>query len=139
MTTKIFSTLETIDADAMTFLDLCSGKFTFAFSAEMGAGKTTFIQRVLAQLGVHQLEGSPTYGFVNNYQTEKNGLVFHLDLYRLNSEEEAYDIGIEDIIYDQNYCFIEWPDIIRNLLPSNTVWVTIKREDNNARTICIEL
>jgi tRNA threonylcarbamoyladenosine biosynthesis protein TsaE len=131
--------LAVIQEGANEFLNQTAGRKTFAFNAQMGAGKTTFIQALLKELGITQVEGSPTYGLVNSYNTLQHGEIYHLDLYRLNSEEEAFDIGIEDIIYDSNYCFIEWPEIIRNLLPPNTVWVGIDIDKNEMRTIQFEL
>jgi tRNA threonylcarbamoyladenosine biosynthesis protein TsaE len=131
--------LAAINEGANEFLAQTAGRKIFAFNAPMGAGKTTIIQAILKSLGVMQLEGSPTYGLINSYATPGNGEIFHLDLYRLNSTEEAFDIGIEEIIYDNKYCFIEWPEIIRNLLPTNTVWVGIDVDENDMRTIQFEL
>ncbi len=131
--------LDKIPESVKKLLAQTAGRKIFAFNAPMGAGKTTIIQAILKSLGVEQLEGSPTYGLINSYSTLLNGEIFHLDLYRLNSTEEAFDIGIEDVIYDSHYCFIEWPEIIRNLLPTNTVWVGIDVDENDMRTIQFEL
>jgi tRNA threonylcarbamoyladenosine biosynthesis protein TsaE len=98
----------------------------------MGAGKTTFIQNILRAMGIENTHGSPTYSLVNEYKSPFYGSVFHFDLYRLNSEEEAFDIGIEEMIYGGGICFIEWPDKVLHLLPENTLFVKIRlNEDLN--------
>lgn len=96
------------------------------FEGEMGAGKTTLISEICRQMGVVDDPSSPTYSIVNEYFSEKNGTIYHFDCYRLESEEEAYDIGLEDYLFSSNYCFIEWPDKIEKLLPDNYVRVTIQ-------------
>ena len=100
----------------------------FAFKAEMGCGKTTFISALLNYMGIEELEGSPTYSLVNIYDSERFGKIHHFDLYRIESEEEAFDIGIEEMLYSDYFCFIEWPDKIERLLPEEKVYVSIKRE-----------
>lgn len=99
------------------------------FQADMGAGKTTLINELCKQLEVEDETSSPTYSIVNEYYSTKNGTIYHFDCYRLESEEEAYDIGIEDYLDSGNYCFIEWPEKIQNLLPDNSVSVTIQVKD----------
>ena len=89
---------------------------------EMGAGKTTFTQSVLRAMGIEDLEGSPTYSLINEYESPYFGKVYHMDLYRLNSLDEALDIGIEELLYQNVICFIEWPEKIKELLPDNTIW-----------------
>jgi tRNA threonylcarbamoyladenosine biosynthesis protein TsaE len=86
-----------------------------------------------------ELGSSPTYSIVNEYLSPTYGKIVHLDLYRLKSLEEAFDIGIEDILYDTPLCFIEWPAIISNLLPDSHVWVKIEVNDENHRLISFEL
>ena len=87
------------------------------FHGEMGAGKTTVIKALAKELGVTQATSSPTFSLVNEYSTENNGLVYHFDVYRLKNESEALDFGIDDYLYSGNWCFIEWPEKIPNLLP----------------------
>lgn len=87
------------------------------FHGEMGAGKTTLIKALAKELGVTQATSSPTFSLVNEYSTENNGLVYHFDVYRLKNESEALDFGIDDYLYSGNWCFIEWPEKIPNLLP----------------------
>lgn len=84
-------------------------KKVITFHAEMGAGKTTLIKELVKQLGVKDNSSSPTFSLVNEYQTLDGETVYHFDLYRLNNEEEAYDMGIDEYFYSGNWCFIEWP------------------------------
>ncbi len=87
------------------------------FHGEMGVGKTTLIKALAKQLGVLEATKSPTFSLVNEYQTTTNQLVYHFDFYRLNSETEALDMGIEEYLYSGNWCFIEWAENIPNLIP----------------------
>jgi len=103
----------------------------FAFYGEMGAGKTTLIKEMCRQLGSSDNFSSPTYSIVNEYQIGENeSKIYHIDLYRLKNIDEALAIGIEEYINGESYCFIEWPQLIEQLLPVNTVKVEIKFEDN---------
>lgn len=130
--------LEALPAAARTFKELLKEHKIFAFKAEMGTGKTTFISALLKEIGVNDPAGSPTYSLVNEYETDM-GQVFHFDLYRLESEEEAFDIGLEEMLYGSGICLIEWPEKIENLLPEETIWSYIRRNDDNSRTITIKL
>ncbi len=90
----------------------------FAFFGNMGVGKTTLIKELTKQLGVRDDTSSPTYSIVNEYYSQNiDKPIYHFDFYRLNNEEEAYDIGYEDYFYTDSYCFIEWGEKIPNLLP----------------------
>ena len=122
---------------AETFFNGIGDAKIFAFNAEMGSGKTTFISALLNHMGIEELEGSPTYSLVNIYDSERFGKIHHFDLYRIESEEEAFDIGIEEMLYSDHYCFIEWPDKIERLLPEGTVNVSIKRE-GEVRVVNVE-
>lgn len=105
------------------------------FNGDMGVGKTTLIKEICSVLGVNDVAHSPTFSLVNEYQTEKNETVYHFDFYRIEDEEEAYDIGVEDYFYSNNWCFIEWPNNVKNLLPLDAVTVDISLLDNGQRTI----
>lgn len=130
--------LEEIPHVAKQFLDEFGHNTVFAFDGEMGAGKTTFISGLLNAMGIQELEGSPTYSLVNVYDSAMFGKIYHFDVYRLKNEVEAYDIGIEEMLYGGGVCFIEWPEKIANLLPDNTIWVYIRNQDDNTRTITVE-
>lgn len=127
-----------LPAIAKALLDDLGNSRIVAFDGQMGAGKTTFIQNVLRAMGIEETHGSPTYSLVNEYKSPFYGTVFHFDLYRLNSEEEAYDIGIEEMIYGEAYCFIEWPDKVLHLLPEDTVFVKIRLNEDLNRVISWE-
>lgn len=103
------------------------------FRGEMGAGKTTLIKEFLNQLGSEDNVSSPTYALVNEYQTPK-GSVFHFDFYRINGEDEAYDMGWEEYAYSGNLCLVEWPERIESLIPENYHTLEIINKDN-VRTI----
>lgn len=108
----------------------------FAFHGEMGAGKTTFIKTICDCLNVSDTVTSPTFAIVNEYLTEDSGSVYHFDLYRIKSWTEMLEIGYEDYFYSGNYCLLEWPEKIVNLLPEETVHVDIVvSQDGSMRTI----
>jgi len=104
----------------------------------MGAGKTTFINSILKIMGINDHSSSPTFSIVNEYLSDQHGTVYHFDFYRIENEIEALDIGLEDLIYADDYCFMEWPEKIENLLPQHTVNVTITIE-NNCRILEIDI
>ncbi|HNR85711.1 MAG TPA: tRNA (adenosine(37)-N6)-threonylcarbamoyltransferase complex ATPase subunit type 1 TsaE [Taishania sp.] len=135
---QLITNIQELPAFATQFLDKYSHHRIFLFEAEMGCGKTTFIQELLRQMGVENPNGSPTYSIVNEYTTPNYGKIYHFDLYRIQDEEEIYDIGIEDMLYDGAYCFIEWPQIITLLIPDNVVKITIKLGDSSERFFEIE-
>ena len=130
--------IERLPEAAAQFVESMQPGRVYAFYAPMGAGKTTFISEVCRLLGSEDEANSPTFSIVNEYDTEKWGRVYHLDCYRLESEEEAYDIGAEDYFNSGSTCFVEWPERIENLLPVDVVNVTIQVEDNGERLIQIE-
>lgn len=105
------------------------------FEAEMGMGKTTLIKEIVRCLGVEDVANSPTFSIVNEYKTTANGTVYHFDMYRIEEEEEALDFGIEEYFYSNNWCFIEWPERIPNLIPENHHVIRITLVDENTRTL----
>ena len=132
------SSLEDLPFAVKLFLDENKEVKVFAFKGQMGVGKTTFILSILKAMGIEDIEGSPTYSLVNSYESIAFGKVNHFDLYRLESEEEAYDIGIEEMLYNDAYCFIEWLEKIVSLLPDTTVWVNFQMNDNLERIVTFE-
>jgi len=105
------------------------------FNGEMGAGKTTFIKSLAKKLGVNDTTGSPTFSLVNEYKTTDNETVYHFDVYRLKSETEAYDMGMDEYLYSGNWCFIEWAEKIPNLIPEEHSAVFIKVLPNGKRQL----
>lgn len=104
----------------------------FAFYGAMGAGKTTFIKELCRQLRVKDVVNSPTFAIVNEYLCHDQGRIYHFDLYRLKNWEEMLGIGYEDYFFSGNYCFIEWPEKISELLPAETVEVHIVAQDDES-------
>lgn len=131
--------LSELPEKSMLFFNELNHRKVVAFDGQMGAGKTTFITSILKGLGIEDIEGSPTYSIVNVYDSPAFGKIYHFDMYRLKSETEAFDIGVEEMLYSGNYCFIEWPEKIKNLLPENTIWVYIRSTEDDRRTITFEL
>lgn len=110
---------------------------TILFHGNMGVGKTTLIKALAKHLGVKDATSSPTFSLVNEYLTNKNQSLYHFDLYRIKSEIEALDIGIDDYLYSGNWCFIEWPEKIPSLLPDNYTTIEITLDTDGKR--CIRL
>lgn len=108
------------------------------FIGDMGAGKTTLIKEICKQLGVEDAMSSPTFSIINEYSTREGQKVFHFDFYRIKKEEEAIDIGTEDYFYSGNYCFIEWPERVANLIPDQYTVVKIETVDAQTRTISMK-
>lgn len=111
----------------------------FALSGDLGAGKTTFTQYFCKKMGVKDRVSSPTYALVNEYAfKDEEGVeqpFYHIDLYRVKDMQEALDIGIEDYLFDENYCFIEWPDVVEPLLPEDVVRIKITILPDSGRKI----
>lgn len=108
----------------------------FAFYGKMGAGKTTFIKAVCEELGVGDVITSPTFAIVNEYESDTRALtIYHFDFYRIKKIEEVYDMGYEDYFYGGGLCFIEWPELIEELLPEDAVKVTIAEQEDGSRVV----
>ena len=105
------------------------------FYGEMGVGKTTLIKEIVKQLGVLENVSSPTFSLVNEYHSSKSEKVYHFDFYRIDKEEEAMDMGIEEYFYSNDWCLVEWPNKVENLLPLNAVIIKITALKNQLRTI----
>lgn len=113
-------------------------KKTILFHGSMGAGKTTFIKAMARKLGVMDMTSSPTFSLVNEYETENGDILYHFDLYRINSEEEGYDMGLDEYFYSGNVCLIEWPEKTPNLIPLDHTSITIKELPDGRRHLTVK-
>lgn len=128
--------LSEINEVARQFIRNMGESTVFAFYGKMGAGKTTFIKAICEELGISEGVNSPTFAIVNEYRSDSTGeLVYHFDFYRINKIEEVYDLGYEDYFYSGALCFMEWSEKIEELLPPETVIVTIEEVENSARRV----
>jgi len=128
--------LDSIHDAAKTFINNMGTGKVFAFYGKMGAGKTTFIKAVCEELGVTDVITSPTFAIVNEYRSDTTGeLIYHFDFYRIKKLEEVYDMGYEDYFYSGALCFLEWPELIEELLPADAVKVTITETEDGERMI----
>jgi len=108
------------------------------FYGTMGSGKTTLIKALVKLLSLADVTNSPTFSIVNEYQSRKGTPIYHFDFYRIKKEEEALDLGIDDYFYSDNYCFVEWPEKIENLLPLNAVSIYIVENADGSRTLTLK-
>ena len=128
--------IHSINEAAQQFIKQIGEHTVFAFNGTMGAGKTTFIKAVCEELGVLDVINSPTFAIVNEYRSDRTAeLIYHFDFYRINSIQEAYNIGTEDYFESGALCFIEWPDKIEELLPNDTVFITIEEQEDGSRLL----
>ena len=126
---------EDIKQAAKQFVDGMGENTVFAFYGKMGAGKTTFIKAVCEQLGVDDTVTSPTFAIVNEYEAACGRPIYHFDFYRIKKVSEAYDMGCEEYFYSGHPCFIEWPELIEEVLPEETVNVTIEALPDGERRL----
>jgi len=130
--------LDGIRAAAKEFVANIGDATVFAFYGSMGAGKTTFIKAVCEELGVEDVITSPTFAIVNEYRSATTDeLIYHLDFYRIKKLDEVYDMGYEDYIYSGALCFIEWPELIEELLPTDAVKVNITVGEDGCRKVVV--
>jgi tRNA threonylcarbamoyladenosine biosynthesis protein TsaE len=126
--------LEELPAIAKKVIKLAKNK-VLLFYGEMGVGKTTLIKEIVKQLGSIDTVSSPTFSLVNEYHSTNGDKIYHFDFYRINNENEALDIGVEEYFYSDCWCLIEWPEKVKNLVPLNSVTITITSISNQIRTI----
>lgn len=136
MTEIIIPSLDKISDAAQEFVAQIGDKRVFAFYGGMGAGKTTFIKAICEQLKVNDTVTSPTFAIVNEYASSI-GPIYHFDFYRIKNQTEVMDLGFDDYAYSGNLCLMEWPELIEELLPENTVSVHIVETDNGLRKVTI--
>ena len=128
--------IDSIREAARQFVAATGENTVYAFYGKMGAGKTTFIKAVCEELGVEDVITSPTFAIVNEYRSDTTGeLIYHFDFYRIKKIEEVYDMGYEDYFYSGALCFIEWPELIEELLPEEAVKVTIEENADGSRIV----
>ncbi len=128
--------LETIHEAAKQFVQAMGDNTVFAFYGKMGAGKTTFIKAVCEELGVTDVITSPTFAIINEYRSDiADELIYHFDFYRIKKLSEVYDMGYEDYFFSGAVCFIEWPELIEELLPGDVVKVNIEEEADGSRKV----
>jgi tRNA threonylcarbamoyladenosine biosynthesis protein TsaE len=133
--------IENIKQAAMQFWSLASGKRVFAFQGNLGAGKTTFIHALCDVKGVKDVVGSPTFSIINEYVFDENGQIkkiYHIDLFRLKDEEEAIQAGVEDCLYGEHICFVEWPEKAPHIIPQDTIYACIRIVDQQTRQISLQ-
>ena len=128
--------LDSIHEAAREFIKNMGTCHFFPFYGKMGAGKTTFIKAVCEELGVDDVITSPTFAIVNDYTSSKDDShIFHFDFYRIKKLEEVYDMGYEDYFYSGSLCFIEWPELIEDILPGDAVKVTVTQNEDGGRVV----
>lgn len=124
------SDLKSLNTATQDILHFAKGIYFFAFHGNLGSGKTTIIKQLCKTLGSDNNFSSPTYSIVNEYNSP-TGKIYHFDLFRLKSIEDLLDIGFEDYLIENNYCFIEWPDMALDLLPKPYISIQINANENN--------
>ena len=139
----IIKDLDHIREAAREFVRHIDNRSVFAFYGKMGAGKTTFVKAVCEELGVDDVITSPTFAIINEYgishwplaNSQQPSAIYHFDFYRIKKLEEVYDMGYEDYFYSGALCFIEWPELIEDILPDDAVRVSITGQDDGSRLV----
>ena len=131
----IIESTDTIHDTARKFIEGIGDRRVFAFNGKMGAGKTTFIKAICEVMGVQETVNSPTFSIVNEYEAADGRIIYHFDCYRINTVQEALDLGAEEYLYSGNLCFIEWSENIAPLLPDSLVNVDIEEGKNSERIV----
>ena len=135
MKTLTAATIGELRNVAHTILSDLPDQYIYAFNGKMGAGKTTLIKAFCEELGVEEVVTSPTFALVNEYNSKDNNPVYHFDFYRIKKIDEVFDIGYEEYFYSNNYCFVEWPELVLELLPESYVYILIEEDDSGNRII----
>ncbi len=132
------NSLEEYPAAARTFIEAMAGNRIFAFYGNMGTGKTTLIKSICEEMGVQDTINSPTFAIVNEYEDAESRTIYHFDFYRIKSLAEVYNMGYEEYLYSDAICFIEWPELIEELLPEEAVKVEITEQSDGTRLVNIK-
>src|SRR5512133_1237040 len=126
-----------LNAAAKLFLQHTGDNKIFAFYGSMGAGKTTIIKAICASLGAVDIVSSPTFTLVNEYKTSAGESIFHIDFYRIRKQEEVYDFGIEEYLTGESWCFMEWPELVEEILPQDLIRIRISVGEHEERSLSI--
>ena len=126
---KIFyaNKAQELDEIAKAIVEVFENEKKIVFFGEMGVGKTTLIKSICKVLNVQDIVTSPTFSVVNEYQNKDGNSLYHFDFYRIKNQEELFDLGLEEYIYSDNYCFIEWPEKAEGLLSDNFIQVKMTK------------
>lgn len=135
MTGIKINNIKDIDVSAAELLDKFKKQRLFAFFGEMGVGKTTIIQALCRKLEVLEVVSSPTFAIVNEYHRKNGDAIYHFDFFRIKNIEEVFDFGYEDYFYSGYYCFIEWPELITDILPDNAILIKITVDKEGKRLL----
>lgn len=130
--------LSELDNVAEQIISSLDGRNVVLFRGGMGAGKTTLISRIVAQLGAEDTVTSPTFALVNEYEGADKMLIYHFDFYRIDKVEEVFDLGYEEYFYSGDLCLVEWPEKIEALIPDDVMTVKIEVEDDEERVFTID-
>ena len=136
---EIYFDFNEIEKTAKKFLKAIPGYKVFSFRGDLGAGKTSFITALCKVLGVAETVTSPTYSIIQEYKTNNNKTIFHIDLYRIKSKEEAVDAGVEDCLLSNDICMVEWPEKAPDIFPANTIYTDIEILSDTKRKLIIKL
>ena len=132
---EVIFTLDKIGAAAQQILAESAGYRVLALHGEMGAGKTTFVKALCKEMGVSDNISSPTFSIINQYKTEAGEVIYHMDLYRLQNEAEAFSSGVEDCLLSGNTCLVEWPEKAKGIFPEDTLHLYFTSLDTATRKI----
>jgi tRNA threonylcarbamoyladenosine biosynthesis protein TsaE len=134
---EIFSSPENLTETARKIISFSENTAVWLFEGPMGAGKTTLIKAICEVYKVKDNVSSPTFSLVNEYRNAKGEIFYHFDFYRIKTEEEASDIGVDEYFYSDEYCFVEWPSMIPSLLPDEYIYINIEIVSEKERKICL--
>lgn len=135
---EIYFDFNEIEKTAKDFLNATSGYRIFAFCGDLGAGKTSFITALCKVLNVSETVTSPTFSIIQEYKTCDNKTIFHIDLYRIKSKEEAMDAGVEDCLLSNEICMVEWPEKAPDIFPDNTIYSDFEILSDTKRKLIIK-
>ena len=135
---EIVFELKDIEDAAKKFFQISGQNKTFAFSGDLGAGKTTFISALCKEVGVKEIITSPTYSIIQEYATDDNKIIYHIDLYRIKNETEAMDSGIEDCLNSNEICMVEWPERAPGIFPVETIFTSIEILSADKRKLIVK-